>query len=306
MENKKVEINLGLVCNCLCKFCINDTPPRKRKFIPFEIVRKELAFYYRKGYRALGLLGGEPTIYPDIAEVISLADRLGYAQIHIVSNGRKYSDKKFLERLIKSGVTRFYVSIHSHKPEIEDYLTSVRGSFREKIRGLDNLRYFKEKGMIRDDVLLNTVINQFNYRYLREITAFFYDRGFSNFRFNFIRPQGRALSGGRLIVPEYERIMPYVREVIASAKSLKINLTFEAIPFCLFRKFKIKNFMRHIGELKDAQTEVSFGQSKTRNRFMVSQRRKSRLKAKIAACCCCIFDPFCEGPWKDYMKIYDF
>lgn len=306
MENKKVEINLGLVCNNQCKFCMNDAPLKERKFPSFKILEKELKDYYKKGYRAVGFLGGEPTIYPKIIELVSLADRLGYKEIHIVSNGRKYSDKKFLEKLIKSGVTRFSVSIHSHKAEIEDFLTSVKGGFREKIQGLRNLKYFQSKGMIKDKIFLNTVVNKLNYRYLEEIILFYEKMGFLDFRFNFVRPEGRAFSNTKTIVPEYSKIMENVKKAIELAKGLKIQLSFEGIPFCLFSKIKINNFKDYIGEFKDAEVEASFEEKNKRDRFSVAQRRKDQLRIKKISCRDCIFNLVCEGPWRNYAKIYGF
>lgn len=145
MEDKKIELKLGLVCNNFCKFCMNDEPLKKRRFVPFEILRQELCDFYKKSYRIVGFLGGEPTLYPKLIEITELASKIGYQGIYLVSNGRRYADKNFLEKLIKAGITRYYVSIHSHKAEIEDFLTSVKGSFQEKIKGISNLVFLEIK-----------------------------------------------------------------------------------------------------------------------------------------------------------------
>jgi cyclic pyranopterin phosphate synthase len=304
MKNKRAEINLGFVCNNLCKFCMVGVLPEQRKFSSFVSLKKEIADYYKRGYRALGFLGGEPTIYPKIAGLASFARRLGFKRILIVSNGRRYSDKAFLEKLIHSGVTSFYVSIHSHKAGIEDYLTSVKGSFREKIEGLRNLQYFRDRGLIKDTIFLNIVVNKRNYKYLRDIILFYYRMGFSAFRFNFIRPEGRGFLYARQMVPAYSRIMKHVREALDSAKALNAEISFDSIPPCLFYRYRIEGFEHYIGELRDGPTESSLEEGGRRRRFVISQVRISRDKTKGRSCKKCVFDPICEGVWKNYKRLY--
>lgn len=304
MEEKKVELNLGLVCNNLCKFCINATPARRRRFVPFEVLKKELYDFYKDGYRQVGFLGGEPTIYPDLAKLISLATHIGYIRIHLVSNGRKYSNINFLKKLTDSGLIRFYVSIHSHKSEIEDYLTSVKGGFDEKIKGLLNLVILKNKGLIKERIFMNLVINRFNYKYLSEI-LYFYKKNFAltDFRFNFIRPSGRAFKNFNLLVPRYSQVKQYLLEAMNLSRQLKLNLTLEGVPFCFLSD--VSNFQEFVGEFRDGIRQVRFG-SEIREEFFIEQRRRDELKEKNRSCRQCIYDSSCEGPWKNYVKIYNF
>lgn len=304
MEGKKVELNIGLVCNNFCKFCMNDEPLNKRRFVASAILKGELRNFYKEGYRIVGFLGGEPTIYPQLIEIIELSRKIGYQEVHLVSNGRRYADRNFLETLIRAGTTRFYVSIHSHKPQIEDFLTSVKGSFQEKIQGISNLVFFRNKGLIKDNILLNTVINKLNYQYLPEMLIF-YRNNFDlvDFRFNFIRPAGRAINNFDLLVPRYLEIQKKLIETINLARKLKLNLTLEAIPFCFLSG--IKNFQEFVGEFKDGIRQARFG-TKDREDFFIENRRKKDLKEKNRSCRRCVYDSSCEGPWKNYVKVYNF
>lgn len=306
MENKRIEINLGLACNNSCKFCMNDVPLKKRKFSSFEFLKQELKNYRKKDYQAVGFLGGEPTIYPKIIELVSFAKKIGYKEIQLVSNGRRYCDKNFLEKIVKAGVTRFYVSIHGHKAEIEDCLTSVAGGFKQKIEGLRNLRNFRESGLIKDKIFLNIVVSKINHKHLPDMLRFFHQKGFSDFRLNFVRPEGKAFTNAKIIVPKYSDIMAGIKKAVKLAKNLKINLSFEGIPFCLFFGHKITDLKDYIGEFKDAEVEASFGEKNNRERFSVAERRKNQLRLKEKSCQTCIFYSACEGPWKNYVKIFGF
>ena len=304
MENKRVELNLGFLCNNKCRFCLTNVPLKERSFVSYEVLKRELKDYYKRGYRQVGFLGGEPTIYPKIIQLASFARKVGYKQIHIVSNGRKYSDKEFLRRLAKGGVNKFYVSIHSHKAAIEDDLTSVRGSFKEKVRGLSNLRELQDEGVIKGRIYLNTVINKMNYRYLEQILLFYRKMGLADFRFDFIRPEVRALANFGELVPKYSQVMGYVKRVLDLGRALKADVTFGAIPPCLFYRYRIRVSSTSLGEFNDLGTESNLSEQNTIKRFTVSEKRRNEYKVKGNSCKTCVFDRVCEGVWKHYAALY--
>lgn len=304
MIEKKCQINLGNVCNNICKFCMNAEPLDKRKFIPFNVAKKELKEFREKSYNVIGFLGGECTVYPKITELTKYATKLGFVRIDMVSNGRRYSDMDFLKKFIEAGYIRFYLSIHSHKEKIEDFLTSIKGSFKDKIRGLHNLMTLKKRGMIKEKIFINLVINKMNYKFLPQI-LFFYLKNFSirDFRFNFIRPEGRAFDNFKLLVPTYTEILPFLKESILLSEKLNLDISLEGIPFCMLKK--IKDFKDYIGELRDGAGTIKEGIDR-RKEFKIAELRKSELKVKKESCRECIYDSLCEGPWRNYTEIYGF
>jgi MoaA/NifB/PqqE/SkfB family radical SAM enzyme len=302
MEGRKVELNLGLVCNNSCKFCMNDVPSKERKFIAFDTLSKDLYELFEDGFDTVGFIGGEPTIYPKFLEAIRLAAKIGYTGIHVVSNGRKYSDLNFLEKITKAGVTRYYISIHSHKQGIEDYLTSIEGGFKEKILGISNLVRLRKKGLFKDGIQLNTVVNKLNYVYLPQMIAFFNRYfGLNDFRLNFIWPAGKALNNFESLVPRYSEVMEYLIMCVELARKLNINLSFEAVPYCLLRK--VKHSEEFMGEMKDGTRKARFGIG-TRDNFFIEERRKNQLKTKSRDCKFCKYDLLCEGVWKKYVEYF--
>ncbi len=303
-SNKRIELNLGFLCNNKCRFCLTNVEAKDKKFVPLAVLKKELRDYYKRGYCQVGFLGGEPTIHPRILELASFARGIGFTQIHIVSNGRRYSDKKFLAGLVKSGVNKFYVSIHSHKAELEDYLTSVEGSFKEKVAGLKNLKELQKQGAIPGRIYLNTVINKLNYRHLEQVVRYFSKLGFSDFRFDFIRPEGRALAKSAELVPKYSQVMKYLGRVAALCRRLKKDVTFGAIPPCLFQRYNIKVAPTSLGDINDRGTESCLGEDDVMKRFVVNEKRKDEYKVKSQSCKNCLFDCVCEGVWKHYARIY--
>jgi MoaA/NifB/PqqE/SkfB family radical SAM enzyme len=300
MENKKAEINLGFLCNNRCKFCVSDVPPDEQKFIPFTQVKKELLNFYKQGYRMVGFLGGEPTIYPHLAESILFARKTGFQGVYLVSNGRRYADQRFLQKIIQAGASRFYISIHSHKASVEDFLTAVKGGFYEKLQGLRALALLKKNGIIKDSILLNIVINGLNYRDLAKMIRFFSAQfGLKDFRLNFINPEGRASRHFDLLVPRYTAAKKYLAAAVSLSRRMRLNLSIGDVPFCILQG--INDFQQIVGEFRDGHRKTAIGTQK-RESFFIEKRRKNESKIKFACCKICMYNLYCEGVWRYYAK----
>ena len=291
---RNIEINIGNTCNNECLFCMVDH--RSRGFVDYKTIEREIIKAKKDGFESIGFLGGEFTLHPDVLKIIKLAKILGFKIIHIISNGRKYQDENFVKQLIKNGVNRFSVSIHSHKPEIEDYLTQRPGGFEEKIQGLKNLIKFNQS------VSVNLVVNKLNYIDIPESLKYFNEMGIKDFRLNFIWLHGRAKDNNDLFL-KYSDFLPWVDEIINLAKENNFTIAFEGIPACLI---KDKNKLDYIGELRDLNTEVvAFNNpNKARENFNWQERKTNEFKIKHEKCALCEFKNICEGVWKDYIDIY--
>jgi len=297
---KNIEINIGNTCNNECKFCMSYYEKRSG-FIDYLTIKKELIRARKQGFDAIGFLGGEFTLHPQALDIIKLCKLLGFKIIHIVSNGRKYKDKEFLQQLIKNGANRFSVSVHSHKAKVEDFLTQRKGGFNEKISGLKNLINYQKQGLIPNLISVNIVINALNYREILNTLKYFNRLGIKDFRLNFIWLEGRAKKNKELYL-KYSDFLPYIDKIINLSKKNKFNLAFEGIPICLIRnKEKIKYF----GELRDKSTEViTFNIPEVRDQFNWQEKKKSILKMKHKKCNKCQWDILCDGVWREYIKNY--
>jgi len=298
---KNIEINIGNACNNECRFCMIEYED-SRSFVDFDIIKKEIIRAKRNKFGSIGFLGGEFTLHPDVFKIVKLSKLLGFKIIHIISNGRKYNNKKFLEQLIKSGVNRFSVSIHSHEEEVEDYLTQKKGGFAEKLEGLRNLVDLTKQGLIQNPISLNFVINGKNYEKILESLKFFTDLGIKDYRFNFIWLHGRAGQNQDLFL-KYGEFIPYLNKLIDFAKKKKIRIAFEGIPACLIDDSEKQDY---IGELRDMNTQIVAynNPDKNREQFNWQERKKNEFKIKHKKCQQCQWDNVCDGVWRDYIKNY--
>lgn len=287
--------------------------PRKniRRFVSLPTIKREIEKAGQNGYNSLGFLGGEPTIYPSILDLIKHAVQCNFKKIHIVSNGRRYSDKKFLKNLLDSGVTRFSVSVHSHQESTEDNLTKVKDGFKEKIRGIKNLTEFSGRGLIKEPISINIVVNKMNYQNMPDTIKFFNKMGVNDFRLNFIRPEGRAADNFNEVVLKYSDFSGVAEEILRFAKSNGVSLNIGDMPLCTFKDTQL--ILENDGNLKDYYDDVlSFNDTMplatipSKRFFSWKKERLNRHKIKGGECNKCYYNPYCEGPWKNYVKKFGF
>ncbi|MCA9625503.1 MAG: radical SAM protein, partial [Myxococcales bacterium] len=163
-RRRNVEINVGKACNNKCVFCLDGMPKKEdQRFIDFEVMRAELERWYREGHRSVGFLGGEPTMYPRIADSIRHARDLGYTRIALATNAMMFRRMRFVDQLIDAGLSRVTISMHGHTRELEDRLTDVPGAFDKKCEALANLRKRRDEGALKDGLSVNIVLNGWNY-----------------------------------------------------------------------------------------------------------------------------------------------
>ena len=186
MKYKILEIYLNFSCNQRCLHCFNSDEFRSaNKDLKFKTVAETLFKMRKEGYNWLSILGGEPTVYPDIFKVISLAKNLGYKRILTFSNGQKYSDELFVKRMKEAGLTDTVISVFGHKPELHETVTCVPGSFEKIMKAIDNLKNEKV------GIMILLVLNALNYKYFPEIVEFFLNKEIKRYMFFALKYQGR-------------------------------------------------------------------------------------------------------------------
>jgi MoaA/NifB/PqqE/SkfB family radical SAM enzyme len=156
---KRVVLHVGYACNLRCQFCyyIEDLERGQTEDWSTEKLKRRLRLARRLGKTAVDLTGGEPSIRPDIFELIAYAKSIGYADINMITNGLKLSKASFCEELVKAGLNDVLFSLHSPDADEHDLLTRVRGSHRRLMRAMDNMRDVGVRGRV------NTVVSNINY-----------------------------------------------------------------------------------------------------------------------------------------------
>lgn len=129
-------------CQRNCPYCINSLTDRSLS-LPFEKATNNIKKATRKfGIKEAVILGGEPTLYPKLIELISfLKNECGLRRVGLTTNGIKLTDDDYLIKLLKSEVDFINVSYHFDGEFITyNQLKKIRRIFKKYSKNTQKMR----------------------------------------------------------------------------------------------------------------------------------------------------------------------
>ncbi|MHB0923037.1 MAG: PqqD family peptide modification chaperone [Bellilinea sp.] len=184
----RMDLALTYRCNNNCPHCYN-ARPRTFPEMDTNAWKRTLDHLWQIGIPHIVFTGGEPTLRPDLAELIAHAEHLGQIT-GINTNGRKLKDPSFVQELVDSGLDHVQITLESHDPNIHDHMVSPRGAWQDTVAGLRNVlgtRLF---------VMTNTTLLQENSPYLAETLDFLADLAVPTVGLNALIYSGRGTTVG--------------------------------------------------------------------------------------------------------------
>jgi len=124
-------------CNLSCGYCSeydNVSEP-----VPFDLLKERIDALHRLGSINITLLGGEPLIHPDIAEIVRCAGRK--SNVSIVTNGFLLRNG-IIESLNEAGLNNLTVSIDTLQADPARYIQKSFRSLKTRLERLRNLAKF--------------------------------------------------------------------------------------------------------------------------------------------------------------------
>lgn len=179
-------VRLTSVCNNRCVFCLDRGVLAGGVRSRAEI-EADLASGRAEGAARAVLSGGEPTLHPDLPDLIRHARSIGYRWVQIISNGRRLAYGAYLDALVAAGLDEVTFSIHGHAPEVHDALVGVPGAFEQCLRGL-------RSAVARGDLVVSVdiVLSRRNIDSLHRIVDLTLDLGVREYDFLWLVPFGGA------------------------------------------------------------------------------------------------------------------
>ena len=297
----KTVIFAGYRCNNRCTFCIN-YDKRKIHYPSYLDVKKEILSAKKRGRTYLEIIGGEPTVRPDIISLIKYAKELNFDTIMIATNGRMLSYEDFARTILKAGLNSIIFSIHGHTAKLHDLLTQAPGSFEQLNKGVKNVQRIIKELNLKVSLGTNTTIVKQNYKYLPQIGEYIRNLGLYNAEFIFVDPSyGGAYNDFERIVPRISDVAPFVHKCLDIGKKYKIpHWHIRYVPLCHFQ-----NYLDQISELQEIQNYSSVEHiAPDFYNPNVSENRKLIGRLKPERCQGCKLHNQCEGIWKEYLKHY--
>lgn len=127
MKYKNCWITVNRACNLSCKWCYaKETGYKKELDIPIGMAKDIVNICDELNIRHITIIGGEPTLYPHLLELISYA-RGKRIDTSIVSNGLLYGNEEFVRKLKSFGLYRFSISLKGENQKTYKDITGVDG-----------------------------------------------------------------------------------------------------------------------------------------------------------------------------------
>jgi Fe-coproporphyrin III synthase len=209
-------------CNLSCRHCYINPGQHGDRTLPFETISSWLTAFVVPGRPAnLILLGGEPTLHPDLAAIVAEARRLGYASVTIDTNGYLFHD--IIEKVTPEDVDFFSFSLDGPTPDINDPIRG-KGSFAACTAGI---RAAKKKGFHTS--LIYTVSAE-NITALDQMPPLLADLGIDRFFIQVIGMRGKsAAPGKKQLQVNREAWLSLIPEVAGRTAEIGITTVFPKV-----------------------------------------------------------------------------
>jgi len=223
---KRVKVVTGFRCNADCMFCYYKDK-LKSPNIPFYIIKKDLDFAFRHGIREVDFSGGEPTVHPQLADLIQYAKRKGFEKICIITNGIALANKGYYKNLVDAGLDETLFSLQGCDDASHDSFVNVKGGFKRMMAAIENAATLSVKART------NTVVHKKNYRDLAKICKLVVP--FNPEQVNFIVVNDWQCAGKLFgdFVCSYTEMAPFLKEACDFLSSYLSNINVRYIPFCM-------------------------------------------------------------------------
>jgi radical SAM protein with 4Fe4S-binding SPASM domain len=159
--------------------------------------------------------GGEATLVPYLRELIVHAEEIGLVT-GLLTNGRRLSDRAYLDGLLSAGLDHIQVTIESHDEAIHDQMVCAPGAWKETVQGIRN--------SVDADIYLmtNTTLTDLNASTVEQTVDFIADLGVRTIACNGLIYAGKGRDVG-IGIPEAD-LEPTLERVVARATARQLRL----------------------------------------------------------------------------------
>lgn len=241
-------LDVGLKCPHRCVFCYysnvdGEESLARKSFRSGEDCRAILSEMARQGLTQFDITGGEPTLHPELPEILAHAKSLGLAARVITLGQNLMQDrggKPFVDRLIEAGATSFLFSAHAVAEEPFRAFTS--GSWARLAAAMDHLdgRGFQ--------YCLNTVVFTGNQRMLPEIARESARRGVYAHNFILFNAyyEWKNNTKAFAVQSRYPEARPHLVSAVRILEDAGVAVNVRYAPLCAFPEL-VRNVVGIVG-----------------------------------------------------------
>jgi radical SAM protein with 4Fe4S-binding SPASM domain len=205
----RMDLAITYRCNNDCTHCYN---ARSRDYpeLSTEKWYQILDRLWAIGIPHIVFTGGEPTLRKDLPELIAHAEQNGQIT-GINTNGRRLSDRDYVESLVQAGLDHVQITLESHEAKIHESMVNTHGAWKQTVAGIRNVL---ETPLY---VMTNTTMLETNSPTLHRTLDFLADIGVPTIGLNALIYSGRGLTvNAGLAETDLPPLLNLAREVTAA------------------------------------------------------------------------------------------
>lgn len=172
-------ITLNRVCNLRCKWCYaKDTGYHTQDTMPLKVAKDIVDLCKGLKFRHLKLIGGEPTLYPYLFDLIAYTNSK-QIKAGFLTNGIMLNDRYYTRELINHGIKHISISLKGCNPQSFKNTTGM-DAYEKVITGIENCL------SLDASVVVFIVLSNENISDLLDCVKSLYRIGVGKFRFTFV------------------------------------------------------------------------------------------------------------------------
>lgn len=217
----KLKLKVTEICNANCSCCqqrLERYAGDRVSIMPFELARKCIDDACLIGWKQLILSGGEPTLHPDLFEIIRYGREHGM-EVSLYTNGGMLTDE-YIDSLCESDLNVLMLSYYSFD---KDTFCSIRQSeelFGKATEALYRLKKREELGDFHIKVRLQSILAKENYMSLPDLLQFAIEARFESMSVSYLE---HAQTKPELYMDKEDidnfrnKIVPKIERIISAA-----------------------------------------------------------------------------------------
>ena len=232
--SQRAEIRIGYRCNARCGFCYYQDSldnPLEKEPATRELLA-QLADLRRSGATEVEFTGGEPTIRPDLPQLIASAASKGFVNISVISNGLKLAKADYARTLVAAGANDFLFSVHGHTEELHDAHTRIRGSYRRIMTAIANVQALGVR------CRSSTTVTGRNCAHITEIVGQLVDLGVETMHLAVFSPVTEAKGTDAAMSVRYSDAAAAIKAAIDRHAARLPPLSVKYLPFCFMTGYE--------------------------------------------------------------------
>lgn len=170
------ELIITALCNFTCSYCRGTDMNGEQGHMPLDDVKRVVDVWAENDIRNIRFSGGEPTMHPDLKEIISYTKSVckNIENIALSTNGSRST--RYYDELVVLGVNDFSISLDACCAEVGDSMAGGKTGVWHRI--VKNIKHLSKKVY----VTVGVVIDHENYEGMRDTILFAHSLGVADIR----------------------------------------------------------------------------------------------------------------------------